>query len=157
MTQTLLDRLAEAEVAYVVVGGMAAVLHGADIVTIDLDVCYEPAADNRRRLVAALEPLEPYPRGWEPGLPFAWDARALTDTPFLTLTTSAGAIDLLVDVPGIGEYQAVRAASDAFDVASHAVRVLSLDALINAKRATARPKDLVVLPVLEALRGNGPP
>ena len=157
MSQTLLDRLAEAEVAFVVVGGMAAVLHGADIVTVDLDVCYEPSAENRRRLAAALAPLGPHPRGWEPGSPFAWDARTLADARLLTLTTTAGALDLLTDVPGVGGYPDVRAASEAFDVGSRSVRVLSLDALIRAKRTLGRPKDRIVLPVLEALHARRPP
>ena len=154
MSQTLLDRLAEAEVAFVVVGGMAAVLHGADIVTVDLDVCYEPSAGNRARLAAALAPLGPCPRGREPGLPFALDARTLADAPLPALATSAGALDLLTNVPGVGDWSAVQAASDPFRVASQTVRVLSLDALIDAKRAAGRPKDLVFLPVLEAIRGR---
>ena len=154
MMQTLLDRLAEADAAFVVVGGMAAVIHGADIVTVDLDVCYEPSADNRHRVVAALAALDPYPRGWEPGLPFTWDARTLADAPLLTLSTSAGALDLLTDVPGVGGFREVRAASERFDVAGRTVRALSLDALINAKRALGRPKDLLMLPVLEGVRNR---
>ena len=147
MPPSLLDRLTEAGAEVVIVGGVAAVLHGANYTTVDLDVCYATTGANRRRLVAALRPLDPYPRV-EPGLPFAWDQKTLRDTPFLTLTTAAGPLDLIPEVPGVGTYEAVRARS----VGGGAVRVLSLDALIDAKRATDRPKDRALLVELEALR-----
>lgn len=153
MIRSLIQRLAAAEV--VVVGGVAAVAHGANYVTVDLDACYEGTDANRRRIVSALGPLRPYPRGVDPGLPFAWDARTLRDTPFLTLTTSLGPVDLIPDVPGVGGYDAVRAQSVALDVGGVAVRVLSLPALIDAKRAMDRPKDRALLVELEALRALG--
>lgn len=155
MPPSLLSRLAESGADVVVVGGMAAVAHGADYVTADLDVCYEPSEPGRRRVVDALRPLRPYPRGVEPGLPFVWDARTLRDTPLLTLTTSAGLVDLIPEVPGVGAYDAVRARSVVLDVGGWRVRVLSLPALIDAKRAMDRPKDRALLVELEALQALG--
>jgi hypothetical protein len=55
-------------------------------------------------------------------------------------------------VAGVGGYEEARAASIAFTLYGHEVRILSLDALIQSKRAAGRPKDLLVLPELEALR-----
>lgn len=52
----------------------------------------------------------------------------------------------------MGGYEEARAASVAFTIYGHEVHVLSLDALIRSKRAAGRPKDLLVLPELEALR-----
>lgn len=148
----LLESLVRAEAEVVVVGGMAAVVAGASYVTGDLDLCYAPDPANRQRLADALAPLEPYPRGVDPGLPFTWDARTLRDTPFLTLVTEAGDLDLMPDVPGVGGYEAVAAASRTLGVFGLPIRVLSLDALIDAKRAMGRPKDLALLTDLEALR-----
>lgn len=147
----LLRSLVEHGVAFVMVGGMAAVVHGASVVTADLDVCYESTPENRRRLVAALAPLKPYLREVPPGLPFFWDERTVRDAPVLTLMTDAGAFDMLAEVAGVGPFEAVRAASSRFEVAGLPVHILNLDALIAAKRAAGRPKDLVVLPELEAL------
>ena len=148
----LLQKLLEHEVAFVVVGGIAAVAHGASIVTADLDLCYDPLADNRRRLVSALTPLRPYLRGAPSGLPFFWDERTLRDTPLLTLTTDYGDVDLLAEVAGVGAFAAVKAQSEVFEVLGLAVPVLGLEGLIAAKRAAGRPKDLILLPQLEALR-----
>lgn len=154
-----LQKLLEHEVAFVVVGGVAAVTHGASIVTADLDLCYDPSAENRQRIVSALSSLRPYLRGAPAGLPFFWDERTLRDAPVLTLTTDAGDVDLLAELTGVGSFEAVQAQSETFDVSGVVVRVLSLDGLIAAKRAAGRPKDLFLLPELEAiraLRGGGP-
>ena len=152
-TRTLIDALADADAPVVIVGGMAAVLHGVDYVTADLDLCYDPSDDGRRRVARALSGLSPYPRGVDRGLPFVWDARTLRDTPLLTLATDAVDIALRPDVPGVGPYEAVAARSEPAVVFGRTLRVLSLDALVDAKRALGRPKDLMLLAHLDAIRG----
>jgi len=111
----------------------------------------DPAPGERAR--DALAGLSPYPRGVDRGLPFAWDARTLRDTPRLALGTAAGDVDLLADVPGVGPYEAVVARSEPAVVFGRTLQVLSLDALTDAKRALGRPKDLMLLAHLDALRG----
>jgi hypothetical protein len=59
----LLRALAEAQVRFIIVGGAAATAHGSARLTQDLDLVYDRAPDNLRRLVAALGPHEPYLRG----------------------------------------------------------------------------------------------
>src|SRR5215831_19049590 len=70
-------RLAEARVEFIVVGGLSAVLQGVPIVTLDLDICYRRTPENITRLVGALAPLQPRPRGFPPELPFAFDERTI--------------------------------------------------------------------------------
>jgi hypothetical protein len=55
--------LCDAGVDFVVIGGLAATLHGSAQVTYDLDICYSRASANLRRLVEALAPFHPRPRG----------------------------------------------------------------------------------------------
>ncbi len=148
---TLVAGLLDAEVRFVVIGGVAAILHGSARNTNDLDVCYDPADDNVERLSALLLGWHAYLRGVEPGLPWAPDVRALRTSPVLTLITDEGILDLMDQVQGIGGWQAVMAASvDARWDELH-FRVVSLDALIAAKRATGRIKDREALIELEAL------
>lgn len=153
MTQpdTLFARLATEKADVILVGGLAATLHGVNYVTFDVDFCYDPTDDNRERLVRALAPLRPYPRGIERGLPFVWDARTLRDTPLLTLTTTSGDVDLMSTIPGVGAYGDVRVLSDRFEIGGTPVVVLSVEGLLRAKRAMNRPKDQIVLMELEAL------
>ncbi len=69
-----------------------------------------------------------------------------------TLTTDLGDLDLLGEVAGIGDYAAALATSMPVELFSLSFDVLTLEALIVSKRAAGRPKDLQVLPELEALR-----
>jgi hypothetical protein len=61
--RAILRKLAEHEVEFIVVGGVAAVLAGAPINTFDLDVVYRRTPDNLDRLLAALSELDAVFRG----------------------------------------------------------------------------------------------
>lgn len=151
---TLLDmvrRLTEAHVRFVVIGGLAATAHGSPRITDDVDICYDPAADNREKLAQTLAGWAAYLRGVEPGLPFIMDAQMLRTTPVMTLVTNQGNIDVMDRVAGVGEYDDVLRESQEVAAAGVTFRVLSLPALIRAKRAAGRKKDRDQLPELEAL------
>lgn len=145
--------LTEARIAFVVVGGVAARTHGSTRLTEDLDICYSREPENLDRLAPLLASWHAYPRGIEPGLPFIMDRRTLDQVAVLTLTTDRGDIDLLDRIEGVGDFAAVLGASVQV-MASGALtfRVLDLEPLIAAKRATRRRKDLDQLPELEAIR-----
>ena len=147
-----IELLAHSGVEFVIVGGVAVSLHGSSYVTFDLDLCYARSADNLRRLAGALAPLHPRLRDLPEGVPFVWDATTLRLGTNFTLSTDLGDVDLLGEVAGVGTYDNARAASLEMRLYGVQCRVLSLDALISAKRAAGRPKDLLLLPELEALR-----
>ena len=63
-----------------------------------------------------------------------------------------GDIDLLGEVAGVGSFAEVFDCSEHLKLFDYEVRVLTLDALIRAKKAAGRPKDLDVLPQLETLQ-----
>ena len=145
----MLRGLRESDVKFVVVGGLAATAHGSRRVTDDLDICYDKA--NVTQLAAVLSDWKAYPRGVEEGLPFIMDEKQFRITPLMTLTTHEGFIAVLDIVKGVGDYSHCRQRSvplEAFDVR---FRVLDLPALIDAKRAAGRPRDIDQLPELEAL------
>jgi hypothetical protein len=102
--QDLLPVLADGGVCFIIIGGVAASAHGAARVTYDIDVVYARDSENIKRLVAALQPYQPYLRGAPPGLPFAWDERTVQGGLNFTLTTTLGPIDLLGEVAGGGFY-----------------------------------------------------
>jgi hypothetical protein len=152
---SMLAGLTRAPVRYVVIGGVAATAHGSVRVTNDLDICYDPAPDNQTRLARLLAGWQAYPRGADPGLPFIMDEVTLSRAPVLTLTTIEGDLDCFDAVAGVGGYPAVESAAEPVVVDAVAFRVLSLTALIKAKRAAGRPKDQEALLELEALRELG--
>jgi predicted nucleotidyltransferase len=142
--------LADAGVEFVVVGGVSAILQGAPIATQDLDVTYRRSPDNVRRLAKALAPFHPRLRGLPAGLPDDVDEHALRMGTNFTLDVDGESLDLLAEMSAIGGYDQVVGNADEMDVAGKRVKVLALADLIRTKRAAGRPKDLAVLPVLEA-------
>src|SRR5215471_14857286 len=106
--ETAIQALCDAEVDFVVIGGLSAVFHGSVQVTYDLDICYSRDPANLKRLTAALAPFHPRLRGLPEGLPFIWDEGTLRNATVFTLHTDIGDIDLLAEVAGLGTYQDVR-------------------------------------------------
>lgn len=147
----LIRLLTEAEVEFVVIGGLAVISHGHVRATVDLDVCYARTPENHARLVRALSTLKPHLRGAPPELPFLWDAQTLRNGLNFTLTTTMGDLDLLGEVTGLGGYGDVVLNADSIDLYGARVRILSLADLIRSKAAAGRAKDLVDLEALRAL------
>ena len=149
---TLLQRLLSSHVEFILIGGVAANVHGSARATYDIDVLYRRTSENLARLVEALGPLEPYLRGAPPGLPFTFDVDTLRRGLNFTLTTSSGDIDLHGEVTGGGMYDDLLTASEEVPLFGRSCRCATLEALIRMKRAAGRPKDFEALAELEALR-----
>jgi predicted nucleotidyltransferase len=138
-------------VRFIVVGGGAAIAHGLARATYDVDVVYARDIDNVRRVVAALDPHQPYLRGAPPGLPFCWDERTVQSGLNFTLTTRLGDLDLLGEVAGGGTYEQLLPFSIELQVFGTRCRFVTLERLIQLKRAAGRPKDLETIAELLAL------
>lgn len=150
--ERILTSLRSADVAFVIVGGVAATVHGSARLTSDIDVVYERSRPNIERLVSALKPLNPYLRGAPPGLPFKFDVETGSRGLNFTLTTDAGPIDVLGEITGVGDYNAVLAVSEEITLYGAPYQCINLDALIVSKRAAGRPKDLEAVAELELIR-----
>jgi predicted nucleotidyltransferase len=150
--ERLLTALCNAKVEFVVIGGMAAVVQGSAYVTADLDLCYRRHPGNIDRLTEALKSFKPRLRGVSETIPFVLDAMTLKSGTNFTLTTEVGDLDLIGEVPGLGTYEAVKAQSEEVELYGYRVWVLTLDGLISSKQAAGRPKDLRLLPELQALQ-----
>ena len=147
----LIQALAGSEVKFVLVGGVAATLHGSARLTQDVDAVYARDSENISRLARALAPLQPYLRGAPAGLPFKLDERALAAGLNFTLTTYAGDIDLLGEIAGAGNYEALIGHTIEVELFGARCRCIDLPTLIAAKTASGRPKDLEVIAELRAL------
>ena len=141
----------EAGIECIVVGGLAATIHGSARLTQDVDFVYARNRVNAGRLVAALGPHSPYLRGAPPGLPFEWSEATIERGLNFTLTTAIGDIDLLGEIAGGGDYRALLPDSIEVEMFGCRCRCLDLPGLIRVKRAAGRPKDLEALAELEAL------
>lgn len=148
---SLLRALVDGGVEFVVVGGVAATIHGSARLTQDVDVVYRRARANLERLVRAFGGRKPYLRGVPPGLPFSFDLRTLEAGLNFTLTTELGDLDLLGEVTGGGRFEDVISHSVEVQAFGLTFRCVDLPTLIRLKRAAGRPKDLEAIGELERL------
>jgi hypothetical protein len=150
--ETAIKSLAENQVDFVIIGGVAFNLHSSAYVTYDFDFCYKRTRENLKKIVSALLLFNPKPRDFPKHLPYFFDETTLLNATNFTFQTEIGDIDLLGEVAGVGDYDSVENESVIMELFGFDVRVLSLDGLIKSKRAAGRTKDLLVLPELEALK-----
>ena len=134
-------------VQFFVVGGVAAQLEGAPILTFDLDVLYDKTPENLARLLGALRELkaryrDPAGRHIEP------DAEKLATLRTHLLLTELGALDVLSAIGNGFTYQDLVARTIPYELGEERVLVLELAAVIESKEQANRDKDRAVLPVL---------
>jgi hypothetical protein len=149
--ERLLRALVDGKVDFVVIGGVAAVLHGSARLTFDLDICFANDRANLDALGAVLTSLDARLRGVPEDVPFVADGATLKRVDVLTLTTVAGDLDVLRVPSGAPRYDVLRAHADRFDVGGFEVRVASIEDLIAMKTAAGRDKDRSDIAELEAL------
>jgi hypothetical protein len=143
-----LRALVEHGVRFVLIGDRAAHLYGSPAACDDVDVCHDTAADNLDRLGTALAALHARrrPDGRAVG------ARTLRSGDPLLLRTDAGPLDLHATPCGTTGYADLAAAAEQREFGAVEVPVAGLTDLIRMKRALGRPKDLIEVEVLLALR-----
>jgi predicted nucleotidyltransferase len=141
------------DVKYVVIGGVAATLHGSNLRTGDVDICPPRDPENLDRLAGALREMEAKIRtsGVPEGLPFARDRDFLSRIDLLNLVTRFGDFDISFIPAGTAGYEDLSRAAVKIDLDPIVVPVASLEDVIRSKRAAGREKDLQQLPILELL------
>jgi hypothetical protein len=140
-------------VRYVLIGGLAAVLHGSPLTTVDADVCPQEEPENLERLAGALEELDARIRTPDSpgGVRFPRDAAFLRGLQLLNLVTRYGDLDLAFRPAGTGGFSDLFARSVAMKIGNITLAVASLEDVIRSKEAANRPKDQRSLPVLRQL------
>ena len=134
------------------VGGFAAVAHGVTLLTQDIDVCCPVTADNLMRLQAALADLHPVHRMSRERPPLRLTPETATEFRNLYLETDWGQLDCLGEILGVGDYDRVLAQSLEIQLAGGPCRILTIDALVQAKQAMGRDKDRETILQLRAIQ-----
>ena len=143
----IIRALNRARVDYLVIGGVAATLHGCPEQTYDLDILYAATPENRSRLLTALREIEA-----------EWD-RPLTDDllqrqSVFALNTKHGDLDIFTSVPGIENFSAAASTANTCNLAGQEVKMLDLQTLILSKEAAAdpNPRKQAALAYLKAIQ-----
>ena len=148
----IVRRFREAEIEFVLIGGLAMVAHGCTHYTGDADFSFATDDENCDRIAALLQPYRPRPLAWSPSNPFTIGRSHLQNLRFLNLKTALGDIDLLSLPAGVESYAGLRERASVLDMGGYTVRVASVDDLIAMKKAAGRPKDERHLMELQALK-----
>lgn len=146
----ILRALNQHGVEYVVVGGVAAVLNGAVMTTLDVDVVHRRTPDNLGRLSVALAALEAVYR-MQRERRLVPDQAGLAGVGHHLLTTKYGHLDVLGAIEGGLGYDELLPRSAVLELTEDlAVRVLDLPALIALKEQSTTPKDRANLMLMRA-------
>ncbi|MFZ4775974.1 MAG: hypothetical protein ACOYM3_11450 [Terrimicrobiaceae bacterium] len=137
---------------FVVVGGFGVASWGISLLTRNLEVACDMAPENLAKAWLALAELHPVHRMTPERLPFTREQAESGSLKNLYLSTDIGQLDLLGEVKGIGPFEECWKNSEPISIGDAEIRVLTLDALILAKLAMGRPKDLHAVLELEVIR-----
>ncbi|MFO0647182.1 MAG: hypothetical protein U0326_13160 [Polyangiales bacterium] len=146
--EALIDALLTAEVEFVLIGGAAAVLHGAPVVTGDIDIVHRKTPENIARLLGVLLPIHARARADRRNLPPT--ASALQGRGHVLLDTDLGPVDVLCEIGDGQDYDWLLPRSELLDRGAGVVRVVELRTLIELKVAAGRVKDRLTVPILVA-------
>ncbi len=145
-------RLKDSGLEFVVIGGVCVVYHGALLATFDLDICCPFGEENVRKIESATKDLHPTHRLTANKLPLEETRSSFGELKNLYLQTDLGKLDCLSEVAGVGNFEEVQKQSVVAGLAYGDFRFLNLDALIAAKKAVSRERDLDAVRRLVAIK-----
>jgi hypothetical protein len=147
----LLQKLCDADIDFVIVGGFAAMLHGSSMLTRDLDVCAVLTDATVAKLRKAFADVRPVHRQTTQRLSFLDTPDPGAQLKNIYLQTDLGPLDVLGSITGIDNFETLRENAASFDLFGKQVFVISIEDLIKAKEALGRHKDLLVAQELRAI------
>jgi hypothetical protein len=144
----LLEGLLAAGVDFILVGGLAAVVQGAPVTTLDVDIVHHRSPDNINKLYAFLKEINAYHRRPDDKViePAVAD---LSGMGHLLLTSRLGPLDVLAAIEEGKIYEDLLEHTIKIEFRGHSIRVLALKKIVDLKKASTNPKDKQRLPVLE--------
>lgn len=135
------------------IGALAARLHGSPRLTADADIAPARDADNLDRLAAALRELDArvFTESVPEGLPFDCSSRTLARADLWNFVTDAGRIDVAFVPAGTGGYEDLAKSAVRFEVFGTTIEVAGIEDIIRSKEAAGRPQDLQDVSVLREI------
>lgn len=148
----LLERLVNAGVDFVIIGGFAGVVHGCTYVTQDIDICCDFKPATLLALQKAISDLHPVHRVTPGRKKLRLTEQTCGQFKNLHLDTDIGQLDCLSFIDGFGDYSEDKRESELIEVEEMKMRVLSVDALIKTKKSMNRLRDKGAVLQLEAIK-----
>jgi predicted nucleotidyltransferase len=145
---SLIELLADAEVEFVIVGGMAAVVQGVPVTTFDLDIVHNRAEANTKKLLAFLRTIHARYRGHPPDKKIELSEAAFLGRGHQLLYTDLGALDVLGTIEDGLEYEDLIPHSIEVKLRGKTVKILKLEKLADLKSRSVNEKDRLVFKLI---------
>jgi hypothetical protein len=144
----IIAALKDANVEFLIVGGLAAVLNGTPVNTFDVDVVHRRSPENVDRVLQVLETLDAVYR-IQPERRLRPGRAALLGAGHQNLITKHGPLDVLGAIgEGLGYEELLPASTEMRILPDLSAHVLNLEALIAIKEQVNGEKDRAMLPIL---------
>jgi predicted nucleotidyltransferase len=152
----LLRRLVEADVEFVLVGGLALNAWGVVRGTKDVDIVVDADPTNLKAAAEVAVAAGGHVQRGEALLGTSFSIAAeLASGEQTAIDTDIGRLDIVQGLEGVPSYEKLREGASEAEVLGVKVAVCSREDLREMKRAAGRPRDLVDLEDLEAASGEG--
>lgn len=148
----LLRRLAQADIEFVVVGGLALNAWGVVRGTKDVGVVIEPESGNIKRVAEVAVAAGGHVQRGESllGTPPSI-AAALANGEQVAIETDLGRLDVVQGLPGVPAFEELRSRAVEAEILGSTVRICSRDDLRAMKQAAGRTRDLADIEDLDAI------
>jgi len=145
---SVLEGLIKADIEFILVGGLAAVVQGAPVTTMDVDIVHKQSSENIAKLLGFLKSIDAFHRRPDDKV-IRPKERDISGMGHALFTTRLGPLDVLAAVEEGRTYENLIEYTVEIEFRGHTVRVLNLKTLVELKRTSRDPKDRQRLPVLE--------
>jgi predicted nucleotidyltransferase len=144
----ILEGLIEAGIEFILVGGLAAVIQGAPVTTIDVDIVHKQSPENIAKLLAFLKAINAFHRRLDDKV-IGPNERDISGKGHALFTTRLGPLDVLAVIEEGRAYEDLLEHTAEIEFRGNTVRVLDLKTLVELKRASTDARDRQYLPMLE--------
>jgi hypothetical protein len=144
----ILEGLTKADVNFILVGGLAAVVQGAPVTTMDVDIVHNRSPENIVKLLTFLKSIGAFHRRLDDQV-IEPTERDISGEGHALFSTKLGPLDVLAVIEGGKTYDDLLEHTVDVKFRGHTIKVLDLKMMIQLKRASRDPKDKQRFPVLE--------
>jgi hypothetical protein len=144
----IIEGLIKADVEFIIVGGIAAVIQGAPVATMDVDIVHSQSLNNVSKLFVFLKSINAIYRRPDDKI-IEPKEEDLSEMGHVLLTTCFGPLDILAFIEEGKTYGDLFDHSIEIEFRGYNIRVLDIKTLTELKRISKLPKDKQRLAVLE--------
>lgn len=144
----IIEGLLKSDIQFILVGGLAAVIQGAPLTTMDVDIVHHQSLENISRLFTFLTSIDAIHRRPDDKI-IPLKREDLSGLGHILSSTRLGPIDVLAYIEQGKTFDDLMSHTVSISFRGHTLQVLDLKTLVELKKKSNAPKDRQRLAVLE--------